>query len=149
MSNYSNRAAELHLRRHENGNICCVQYDTDGEPLVPKVDARCDRCKAHFATLELRASLKTQESIMDNDYTPPDPYAPHPAQLSAAQATPLSTFEDRWKAERTAEFEAEWQEADAFRAAQPAPERMSAEDVKQYSPPDPYAAALAAPKEQR
>lgn len=84
-------------------------------------------------------------SLQPNDYTPaPDPYAPTIAARRAATATPASRFADQWKADRLAEYQAEYARADARRAEhRPAP----VADTTDYTPPDPYALAIARRKE--
>lgn len=73
-----------------------------------------------------------------------DPYAEPLKQMRAAAATPESTFEVRWKAERLAALAAEQQRRDAERHE---PRFVAAEDLAKYRAPDSYAAALKALRE--
>jgi len=76
------------------------------------------------------------------DYTPPNPYAEPLKLLRGAAAPPASSFAARYAAERTREFAVE--HAAALRTpSRPALRVLAAEELKQYMPPDPYAAALA------
>lgn len=71
-------------------------------------------------------------------------YAAGIAQLRAAEATPASRFADAYKAVRLRELDIEYAEQDAFRAAQPAPRVLSTAELKNFEPPDPYAAGIKA-----
>jgi hypothetical protein len=127
----------MELRIHENGGVCCSSTNSRGERTMP--EHPCDKCKAHFASSGLR-TLRTQEGPMD--YTPPDPYAEPLKLLRAATAPASSSFAARYAAERAREFEAE-RSAALRRPDRPTLRALTANDVKQYVPPDPYAAGLA------
>jgi hypothetical protein len=70
-------------RTHENGGVCC------SSPL-----ALCDKCKA----------LRLGEN--NGSYPSPDIYGSGLAKLRAAAATPVSTFEDQYRASRLRDLEA-------------------------------------------
>ncbi len=126
------------LRTHENGNICCDAKD---------VKHRCAKCQDH-AKRTLRNN--SQENTV-NDYTPPDAYGPALKALREATATPMSRFEDRYRAERTKEL-SDSRAASAAASAALTPTkraRLTAAQAAKYAPPDPYAAGLAAMKENR
>jgi len=80
------------------------------------------------------------------DCTPPNPYTHGLTALRAATATPESTFEDRWKAERLAALSTEHRDIAASIAAAPQP-RLTAAQVAEFAPPNSYQVALAAMKE--
>lgn len=70
----------------------------------------------------------------------PDPYAKDLAALRAASATPLSTFEAEWKAERTREFE----RTRATLDAEPLEPRLTAaERAEVPDPPNPWKEGIA------
>ena len=75
------------------------------------------------------------------EMTPPDPYAAGLAKLRAANATDLSRFEDRWKAERFAALQAEYAAMDEHLPANPTP-RLTAAELADYRASDPYRAGL-------
>ena len=72
-------------------------------------------------------------------YRAPDPY--QLAGLRAASATPESTFEVGWKAERLRELDAERTRRDAGAAAYPRL-RLTAAELSPYAAPDGYRIAL-------
>ena len=117
-------------RQHENGGNCCSH-----------ANGLCDKCKRHFGI-----SVEAPRTL-EATYEPPDPYAPHLAEIRAASSTPMSKFEDQYKAQREAEFAQERAERERYAAERPAVRTLSAADLKQYEPPDPYAAELKALKE--
>ena len=103
---------------------------------------------SHVRSLKLRIAeqhpirMRTLQRPAVNraDYTPPDSYAPGIATLRAASSTPESRFEDQWKADRLRELEVEHRSLDAL-----APEaRLTAAELAQYAPPDPYAEGIKA-----
>jgi hypothetical protein len=67
-----------------------------------------------------------------------NPYAADLAKLRAAAATPLSTFEDQFKAARLHDVE---KTRAALDAKEPQP-RITAAELAEYAPPDPYKAGL-------
>lgn len=118
------------------GVVCCSAND---------LKHRCDKCKAwHADALKRSLRINSQEDKV-NDYTPPDSYAPSIAKLRAANATPASRFTEEYAATRTKEL------ADSRAASatiKPKPLRaLTATELA--APPDPYAAGLAAMKENR
>ena len=82
-------------------------------------------------------------------YAPVDPYAAELQQLRAAQATPMSRFEERFAAERATDFAQQHREFASFRAAQEPAPRTSDAALARYAPVDPYGPALRALKEAR
>ena len=76
------------------GVVCCN---------APLVEHRCPKCQAHAANA-LRTNVSQEDADVKKDYAPPDSYAPHLTKLRAATASPESTFEERYKAERRKEF---------------------------------------------
>lgn len=135
----------IQFRIHENGNICCASTNSAGDRI--RSEHECAKCKQHFAAIERRESLKTQEDILENNYAPPDSYGPAIAQLHTAEGrTAEQTFADEWAAKRRRELDAEHAEIDAHIAATPAP-RLTAAELAAYTPPDPYAAGIKALKE--
>ena len=119
-------------RIHANGGVCCSQYDADGRRVTPTADAMCDACRAHFA------SLNTEEDTMTDI---PNPYEHDLKKLRAANATPESTFEEDWKAERLHALAAEYRAADLRTAERSTPCLMEAEAAS-FAPPNPYAAHI-------
>jgi hypothetical protein len=81
-------------------------------------------------------------------YAPPDPYAKDIAAMRAAEATPESTFEEKWKADRLRDLAGEDDRLATLRAARGIPEPrlavLSAADLAAYATPDPYAAGIKA-----
>lgn len=118
--------------QHSNGGICCSSQD-----------GCCPRCKEKLAAENLR--LNQRDTIMENDYTPPNPYAIGITALRAAMATPLSTFEDGWKADRLRELAAD----ETFTQGNGLPGKPFADRTEDFEPPNGYALALAALKENR
>jgi hypothetical protein len=108
-------------RTHENGGTCC----SNPEHLCPK-------CEQHFA-----------RSNAEADYAPPDPFTRELAVLKAASATPLSTFEDEYKASRREALATESHQRDDHFAAHPSP-RLTLAELADYAAPDPYAAGIKA-----
>jgi hypothetical protein len=80
----------------------------------------------------------------DDDFTPLDPYAASLATLKAAAATPLSTFEDEYKASRLRELAVTRAALDAHFAAATGLRLTAAELAEIPDPPDPYAAGIKA-----
>ena len=98
-----------------------------------------------FRTSSLRtvqAPTVEEETHMDN-YALPDPYAAGIAQLKAASATPLSTFEDEYKASRLAALAASSRRLENHFAATPSP-RLTAADLADYRALNSYAAGIKA-----
>lgn len=116
--------------------------DTHTDPIV-RACAVADRLKAKGLPVT-KDTIDAEFRALDADtsaYTPPNPYAAGLAALRAAAATPETTFEDRYKAERLAALAAEHRENPVvYRAAR---------DLASYAAPDPYAAGLKAMREQR
>jgi hypothetical protein len=127
----------MNLRIHENGGICCSSTNSRGERTMP--EHPCDKCKEHFAKSGLR-TLKAREIHME-DFTPPDPYDAPLQQLRAALALAPDSFAARYASDRAREFERE--QAGLRGAERPALRTLTAEELKQYVPPDPYAAGIA------
>ena len=119
-------------------------YETYCQWLTRQDENRMRAAGAHGG---LRASLHLREDHMTDHYAPPDPYENDLKKLRAAATTPLSTFEERYKAERLRELEAEYAERDALRPAQRPEPRVT--DLSAFVPPDPYRAALDKMKEDR
>jgi hypothetical protein len=95
-----------------------------------------DRCHAQLRTLG--PDLSTTDLL-----AAPDPYAEGLKQLRAAAATPESTFEQRWKEDRLAALDAEYQRWNAHVREHPSPRLTDAEEASSsYAPPDPYKAGL-------
>jgi hypothetical protein len=93
--------------------------------------------------LDTPAFAKPQDAM-------PEGYTPALAAIKAASATPLSTFEDRWKASRLAALAAEDAQLTVLRAAHGIPEpesELRTLDVEAYAPPDIYAAGIKALRE--
>lgn len=80
--------------------------------------------------------------------TAPDGYAAALAKLRAANATPESTFADRYAAERTRALDDEHARHAARLAERPTP-RLTAAELSTYAPPNGYAAGLAALKKEK
>jgi hypothetical protein len=70
------------------------------------------------------------------DCTPPNPYEEALKRLRAASVTPESSFADRYREARLAEFAAEWASP---ASAAPRPRLTS---LAEFEPPDPYRLAL-------
>lgn len=87
--------------------------------------------------------LRTVQEKNVSTYPVPDPYAAEIAEIRKARETPMSRFEERFAAERTAEFEKQHTEFATFRAAQSTPPRLTAAELKKWAPVDPYGPALA------
>jgi hypothetical protein len=79
------------------------------------------------------------------EFTPEDSYREGIARLKAANATPLSTFEDQYKAARLRELDAEHPRLAEHVAAEPRP-RLTAAEVAKFKAPDPYRDGLSALK---
>ena len=95
-------------------------------------NSQCPKCDEHFAALQGQ----------DDDIPPaPDPYESGLKKLRAAAAT-LSTFEADYKAARMRELEAMRDKLDSEQPER-AP-RLTAAELSQYSPPDPYREGLEA-----
>lgn len=73
-------------------------------------------------------------------YEAPNSYDREISAMRAASATPEQDFEKQWKAERTLEIEQTHAALDA-EELQP---RMTAAELAEYAPPDPYAAGIKA-----
>jgi hypothetical protein len=117
----------VQFRIHENGAVCCSSTNDAGERIAPKHP--CDKCQHHFATIGLRASLKTQEkNLMENDYD--------------------SHFPERYKNMRLRALDIEYAEMDAEDADDaddaeaPLPPRLTAAELAECDPPDPYTDGL-------
>jgi hypothetical protein len=95
-------------------------------------DHLCDTCYSN-AQVEAADALR---------YAPTNSYERDLAQLRAAMA-PLSDFEQRYRAERLQALEAERADVIAHHDDRVEFETLSADDVKQYSAPNPYAIAIA------
>ena len=94
---------------------------------------------ARFAAEDTERGLRSASFRAGADeYAAPDAYAPALAARKAAEATPASTFRERYAAERTAANQAEYAEWEARAAERPAPRVLSAADLKQYEPPHSY-----------
>ena len=87
---------------------------------------------------QFRAS---QPRAATEDFSAPDSYAPSVAKRRAAEATPASRFAEEYKAARLRELDAEYAEMTARHAAAPRP-RLTAAQVVEFTPPDPYRIAL-------
>ena len=81
------------------------------------------------------ASARTLRTSQE-DFRPPDSYAPALARIRAATMTPEREFAERYAAERLAAFDAERGEME------PLP-RLTAAELGEFAAPDPYALALA------
>jgi len=113
---------------------------------VPVTQESIDRAFRALDAAELRTNLSSEEDDVNdkaNNYAPPDPYAAGLAQLRAATATPLSTFEDQYKASRLRELAAEYDRAAAHLEVNPSP-RLTAAEATEYAAPNPYEAGLKA-----
>lgn len=78
---------------------------------------------------------------MTSDYRAPDPYANDIAKIHAATSTPMSRFEEEYKAERMREITAQHTEWSAQRPAQQPTPRLTGAQLATYVPPDIYALA--------
>jgi hypothetical protein len=107
------------------GTVCCSS---------PVAKHRCPKCQPDAVT--------TAEA-----FAAPDPYAADIAKLRAAAATPASTFEAGWKADRLATLDAERAAGAALKPGKPA--RLTAAESSTYAPPNGYRIALDAMKENR
>lgn len=125
------------FRIHENGGVCCASTNDRGEQ-VPS-EHPCPKCVEHFAAQGL--------SLDTHNYAPPDSYGPGLAQLRAA-AAPLSTFEQRYRQSRQAEFDATRRTLDAY-ALLPRLTTAEVAAIATYAPPDAYKADLDKLREQR
>jgi hypothetical protein len=77
------------------------------------------------------------------EFEPPKAYERDVRQMRAASATDLSRFEVDYKASRLRELAAEYAEIDAHLEANPSP-RLTAAELAEYAPPDPYEAGIKA-----
>jgi len=75
-------------------------------------------------------------------FAPPDAYEPQLKQLRAACATPDSTFEEKWKADRLRELNAEHARLEASSATHRAAMSRAAEGRTTYPIPNSYEADL-------
>ena len=117
------------FRVNAQGHVCCREDDP------------CAACR--------RACAEPEDNGGDgggrhdggdlDTYRAPDPY--DLAGLRVASATPESTFEDGWKAERLRELDAERARRDGGPATNPRP-RLTVAELSMYAPPDSYRIAL-------
>jgi hypothetical protein len=137
-------------RTLSNGSPCC------------SVAPLCDACLTHHMTQYLEehgAFAEAEAAVLKAagahrelavtaaaGFAPPDPYAAGIAAMSAASATPESTFEERWKAERLEALNAEHARLDALVAAHPSP-RLTTAEAESLAPPDPWNAGIKALRE--
>lgn len=83
------------------GKPCCMKTLADGRRKLPS--APCPKCAKHFGRPAPRAaSLRTNENITVPDYTPPNAYSAALAKIREETATPMSRFEDQYRADRLA-----------------------------------------------
>lgn len=105
----------------------------------------CPTCDPSRWQLRTNISVEEELTTMKEDFAPPDPYAPGIAAMrAAASGTPESLFAERYAAERTDAHQAEYAEWEARAAERPAPRVLSAAELKEFEPPDPYAAGIKA-----
>lgn len=116
--------------RHSNGNICCSSPSTmcptcagkvaaarmAGEVVPPEIlRAAKAAMQAHLNggriteadMLALESGIRAAADAAAPSGTP-DSYEPHLSKIREANATPMSKFEDRYRAERQAELTAEY-----------------------------------------
>ncbi len=79
--------------------------------------------------------------MSETNYAAPNPYTPGLTALRAAAATPESTFEDRYKAERLAALDAEYARFASSIEADPLPLRTA---EAAFPTPDPYREGIVA-----
>jgi hypothetical protein len=121
-------------RLHENGDICCAAYNDLGEPIPSP--SQCPKCDEHFAALQGQ----------DDDIPhAPDPYESGLKKLRTAHATAESTFAADYRQRGLRDLQAMRDKLDAEQPER-AP-RLTAAELSQYAPPDPYAAGLKALRE--
>jgi hypothetical protein len=96
----------------------------------------------------LRIGIHQDAADVEPDYAPVDPYGPHFAKLRAAAATPLSTFEDEYKATRMRDLAATRRALDA---EEPPPRMTAAEkaELAAFTPPNAYETGIKALQEKR
>ena len=99
--------------------------------------AACARLTRENAARGFRAH--SREDTM-TAYTPRNSYAEGLKKLRAANSTPESIFEDRYKAERLRALQAEYIQMAEWRAARPNRRVMTADELKPFEPPNPYRA---------
>jgi hypothetical protein len=139
-------------RLKANGAPCCYRKTDDGRMAFPRTPP-CAPCREYFDAVDRRQEARAAElrnlSLQENrhmtdlkKYEPVDPYAAELAVLRAASATPMSRFEERFAAERAADFERQHREFATFRAAQQPEPRLTAAELAKYEPPNPYRDAL-------
>ena len=119
---------DIPRRRKENGEPCCEFFDAAG----PRLTLACEPCQRHYL----------HEEALRQDAAPPNGYKVGLAALRAATATPARDFEDRYKAARLRDLEAEATRR-AGAAEAPAP-RMTSAELAPYAAPDSYEAGLKA-----
>jgi hypothetical protein len=142
------RGDRPHLPRHvSTGHVSTINQ---GEATMTKLQFRTasvrDMCQCDECT-QKRSNATATNNSSPNDYAPPDPYAAGVKQLRAAEAPPLSTFADAWA-------EAGMSALAATRAALDAEasqrlRTLTAEELREFSPPDPYAEPLRRMREER
>jgi hypothetical protein len=96
------------------------------------------------STLRLASARSRQfRASEQEDFTPPDAFAADIIKRREAEPTPESRFAEQYKAARLRELDAEHAEIDASIAAAPQP-RLTAAELAEWDPPDPYAAGIKA-----
>jgi len=120
-------------RRTEGTEPHVLLWPHTDDPVAPPT--LCEQCQTHFAALE---------EVEDDIPAAPNPYEHGLKTLRAATATPLSTFEDRWKADRLREVTATRTALDAEVASVPRMTAAEKAELAAFTPPNPYEAGIKA-----
>ena len=130
----------IQFRILEDGRICCSTHTPNGQQVAPLYP--CDRCKAHFAAIGLRADIEHKKESETMPSFAPDPYAPDRAVLMTAEQKHAAKLKAAsFAAIEVAAAAASAENARLFRAM-----RQNDAGLANFAAPDGYSIALKASK---